>query len=543
MNRLENSAVAFTSIAVIILLSATFFSNVAIADHCKGKHRNDAGCDSGGGGGNDTTSPAPIQDFYVEHPTFSTSVKLRWISPGDDGMSGSVDHYSLTTAAQFDLSVCDGPGPYDFSNAQSAAPPPTSPANWIYNYPVEGLTPETCYAFELEAFDEAGNSSGPAVTAAATISAPVVDGWIHETVPPDAYTMELSFDPNSSYDPVVLGSTHRDYTRFYRRSSDGTWSNTKILRGCCENFVDLAFNAVDSRFGAVFHGKRARPQYAEQQLDGSWQITEIVRDAAGFGNEALQYDDSGRAYIAYSLGWVPYLARQNGSSFDIEQPNIPEGQYARLRFHPETGHPVLVYGDWDRVTVHIATYDGGSWSVEDIVIGTDPGYRINLQAFDYDPNGDPIILFNQELGVPYDYWAHMLRTDEFGNWDPENAKITDPTGLFNQNIGNMVITTDGAIYVSGTNTTNQAKVGKYCEAGRGFRCSPTMDASGQNNAWIWEIVDEGIGQAGRSVAVDESTGAVSLIAAGSDPAGDIFNYYRCDPMTSTSPICSSPPAP
>lgn len=106
----------------------------------------------------------------------------------------------------------------------------------------------------------------------------------------------------------------------------------------------------------------------------------------------------------------------------------------------------------------------------------------------------------------------------------------------------MVITSDGAIYVSGTNTTNQAKVGKYCEAGRGFTCSPTMDASGQNNVWVWEVVDEGIGQAGRSVGVNESTGEVSLIVAGSDPAGDFFNYYRCDPA-GPSKICSNTPAP
>jgi hypothetical protein len=296
----------------------------------------------------------------------------------------------------------------------------------------------------------------------------------------------------------------------------------------------LALNPVSNTFGAIFHGKQARPQYAELQPDGSWDVTQIVRDAAGFGVESLRYDASGRAIVAFSLSSTIYLAKQNGSSFDLEQPNIPGGRQPTLRLHPITGHPVLFYGDSDGITAHIATFDGGTWSTESIVFDS----RIGLQAFDYDPNGDPVILFNQELDVPWDFWAHMLRQDEFGNWDAANATLTDPAGLFNQNIGNMVIASDGAIYVSATNRTNQAKVGKFCEAGRGFSCTPTVDGDGQN-VWIWEIVDEGIGQAGRSVTVDETTGAVSLIAAGSDPVGDFFNYYRCDP-TGSSPICGNP---
>ena len=118
------------------------------------------------GGGSDTTPPAPIADFSVIDPVLSTSATLGWTSPGDDGDSGSIDHYVLRQAVQLDSAACDGLGPYDFSNAETLDPPPTSPANWGYNFPVEGLTPETCYAFELEAFDEVPNGSGPAFTVA-----------------------------------------------------------------------------------------------------------------------------------------------------------------------------------------------------------------------------------------------------------------------------------------------------------------------------------------------------------------------------------------
>jgi hypothetical protein len=497
-----------------------------------------------GGGNGDTTPPDPIQDFHVLHPTFSTSVTLRWISPGDDGMSGSVDSYSLTKAAQSDLSVCDGPGPYDFDNAQSAPPPPTSPANWIYNYPVEGLTPETCYAFELEAFDEAGNPSGPAVTAAATVSAPIADAWTLELISPPAYAMQLSFDPRTNL-PVILGApTDISRTYFYERSADvdGTWSNDLLIRGA--DRISLAFNPVSNAYVAVVV-KRGQPHLAEQQSDGSWTVNQIVRSSADFSNQAIVFNSAGSAVVAYTVDNVINIARQNGSSFEIEQPNIPEGRFALLRLHPETGDPVLVYRDLDRLTVYIATYDddSGSWSVEDIVLGAGIGSRINLQAFDYDPNGDPIILFNQELGVPYDYWAHMLRTDEFGEWDPANAKKTDPTGLFNQNIVNMQITGDGTVYVSATNTTNQAKIGKFCEDVVEFSCDPTMDATGMQNVWLWEVAAEGVGQAGRSVAVDELTGTIALITSGSEGNNpDDMHYYECDP-SSASVICGSPTVP
>lgn len=47
MSRPKTFLAGISSIAIIILLSVTFSSNVAFADHCKGKHRNDPGCDGG----------------------------------------------------------------------------------------------------------------------------------------------------------------------------------------------------------------------------------------------------------------------------------------------------------------------------------------------------------------------------------------------------------------------------------------------------------------------------------------------------------------
>ncbi len=53
MSRPKSAAAGIGIITITLLLSAVSLTNVANAHHCKGKHANDAGCDSGGGGGGD----------------------------------------------------------------------------------------------------------------------------------------------------------------------------------------------------------------------------------------------------------------------------------------------------------------------------------------------------------------------------------------------------------------------------------------------------------------------------------------------------------
>jgi hypothetical protein len=350
--------------------------------------------------------------------------------------------------------------------------------------------------------------------------------------------MRLRFDPRNNQ-PVILGgvnSSNRIY--FYERSDDdGSWTPSEILKG--GTMVSLAFNPSSNSFGAVV-SKRGQPHYAEQQSDGSWNITRIVRESAGFTNQAIVFDSAGNAVIVYSIGKVIYIARQNGSSFDIETPSIPNGIHMLLQIDPDTMQPVLIYVSDDRQAIISAEYDGSEWSTESIVLGTSSDTDDhNVLAFEYDPMGEPVIIFQQEQGTNWEYWAKMMRQDASGNWDVSTIVNIDPNGLFNQNIRDMVITSDGTMYVSATNTTNQAKIGKFCEAGRGFTCTPTMDASGMENVWLWEVAAEGVGQHGRSVAVDELTGAIALITNGSEGNNpDDMHYYECDP-TSASVICGS----
>ena len=100
----------------------------------------------------DQTPPAQITDLAAEAVS-STSIKLEWTAPGDDGNQGTVQRYEIRYGA---IQLNDQnftSGTYLLAQGNPAA------AGQKETEIVSGLQPATRYYFAVKAYDEEGNES------------------------------------------------------------------------------------------------------------------------------------------------------------------------------------------------------------------------------------------------------------------------------------------------------------------------------------------------------------------------------------------------
>lgn len=503
-----------------------------------------------GGQTADTTAPSLITDFQAFLPT-SDMIRLGWTHSGDDGDEGYADHYILLQAEQVNLSDCSA-GPYDFLNAvQLDAPDPRAHGGGGgHEFWAEGLNPETCYAFSVQPFDEAGNTPGASSTAALTMVALAEGAWDKELIPPGTYWTDLALDDTG--EPRVFGSSRHvsptGYLFFARSQSTTEWTINKVVKGKGTGRVDLAYNSAVGTFGGIVL-VRNHPIYVDIQSDGSSNTTQITgENVGGIRRQVLAFDTGGNATVVLDINGVIYLARQNGSSFDLEMPPIPPGSGPLLQFDPDnSGDLSIAYNGAGGI--QIATFDASeidasenAWSAKSMILTNSYG----MFDFGYDPNSELVIIYREQFsGFPsgQDKFMRMIRADTNGNWNAGNAVTIDPNGLANQNMADMVHTADGTLYVAMGNSAAQLRVGRFCEAGRGFSCEasrPTVDDSGQN-VWLWETPSEFAGGPGIAIAIDDLTGDISVITS-SEPYGG-NQYFSCNINTASvntaSVICGN----
>ncbi len=104
----------------------------------------------------DTTPPATITNLQivVEWTTYTNRMKIKFTSPGDDGSTGTVDHYEIRYSSN----------PITEANWASAtvfnSPPAPLPGGTLVTATVTGLTFGSVYYFAVKAYDEAGNVNG-----------------------------------------------------------------------------------------------------------------------------------------------------------------------------------------------------------------------------------------------------------------------------------------------------------------------------------------------------------------------------------------------
>lgn len=102
---------------------------------------------------NDSTPPGTPSGFVGIKRSAGT-IRLQWVSSGDDGGTG--------TASQYDMRVSSSPinaGNFNAARRVTSVPAPEV-AGTLQNGAANGLFPNTSYYFALKAFDNVGNSSG-----------------------------------------------------------------------------------------------------------------------------------------------------------------------------------------------------------------------------------------------------------------------------------------------------------------------------------------------------------------------------------------------
>jgi uncharacterized delta-60 repeat protein len=110
----------------------------------------------------DETPPATITDLAASAPT-STSIKLNWTAPGDDGNAGNATGYVVKYSTL---------GPINASNWASAT---TYTQSWVplaagqnETHVITGLNSNTTYWFAVETYDAAHNYAGVSNSPSAT---------------------------------------------------------------------------------------------------------------------------------------------------------------------------------------------------------------------------------------------------------------------------------------------------------------------------------------------------------------------------------------
>jgi len=414
---------------------------------------------------------------------------------------------------------------YDFSGVVTTTRGSTSAGRAIEDT-FRDLEPETCYAFEVQPFDEAGNAPEPYYASGTTLALTAAGLWTMEALPIETYQKSLAFDPVTD-DPIILGSLHRGGTYYLTRSAGGgSWSNQNIQKANGENYISMEVNPIFSVIEAVIQ-KGGNPLHAQLRMDGSWEINQVLRASVEFTNQALSFDAVGNAAIVYSDDSLIHLARYNGSSFDIETlpSHIPGGHGPTLQFNSD-GYPVIAYHNFNG-DIFLATRDMSGWNYETVASRPDV---YTVTSFHFDPNGEPVVMYREGLVTRSDRFIIMARRDGAGGW---TAMTIDPDGVPHQGaVFDMVYASDGNLYVTMNNLGSQLRVGRFCEdrseiATNKITCAPTVDIDGRN-IWLWENAADS-DNGGWSIAID-SSGTIAVVGRA--------HYFSCDPQ-SASVICGS----
>ncbi|MEZ0395394.1 MAG: CARDB domain-containing protein, partial [Anaerolineales bacterium] len=132
----------------------------------------------------DTTPPAAITTLAAGTGSTTGSVNLVWLSPGDDGSSGTAASYLVRYAAAPILSQSD----WNAATPVTTGIPAPLPASSAQNMTVGGLIPGNTYYFSIRAVDDVGNVGGLSVSPSA-VAKPIgpLDPGAYNDTAPDIY--------------------------------------------------------------------------------------------------------------------------------------------------------------------------------------------------------------------------------------------------------------------------------------------------------------------------------------------------------------------
>ena len=438
----------------------------------------------------DTTPPSPIADLHTKHHD-STAMILVWTAPGDDFDVGTVDHYTAQMASQGTTCVA----PYDFSNSVDLTPPWPVEAGLGQELQVLGLDSETCYAFEVKPFDEAGNSAVASVTFGTTN--PPLLSW---SVPELVAGTESGWHQEHAYDKdgnavFLLSNSGGGTTKYAKRRAIDDWVVEDVIKTRGEGNLDLVINSVTGNPMGVATGPRRNLQFLERTDEG-WQTTFVYRRPSSWHENSLNQDQFGSPLVAFMADDLTLLARRDPSSgsFSTELVSSIRGLRPALDMHPVTDLPAVVFYEsfnFLEGQLHYAAYDGTGWSDETI----DSGRMSSLFSFAFAPNGEPVVIYaggNSEGSTTVIKIAHR---DAGGTW---SSVAFDPDGAEHQKYPSMVYRSDGTLFVVWVDS-DDTRVGRLCESGHGYACESVWAVKDE---WVIETAnDDANGNLGQGAAI------------------------------------------
>jgi predicted outer membrane repeat protein len=178
----------------------------------------------------DTTPPRAPGDLTITGTTPS-SLTLRWIAPGDDGLEGTVSLYDIRHSTL----PPQGDSWWDSSTVAIGDPPSPRSAGEVESLTIGGLTVDTDYYIALRAADEASNWSPLSeIASARTASFP-------DTIPPAAISdLAVASVTDSSViliwtapgDDGSEGSAHHyDLRAAPEELREENWGSAVVVRG------------------------------------------------------------------------------------------------------------------------------------------------------------------------------------------------------------------------------------------------------------------------------------------------------------------------
>lgn len=214
---------------------------------------------------NDTTPPGTPTGFVGIKRSAGT-IRLQWVSSGDDGNVG--------TASQYDLRVSSSPingGNFNAARRVTTVPAPEV-SGTLQNGAVNGLFPNRTYYFALKAIDNVGNGSGIVTagpyTTMAALWADDMEGapnFTPQSGTPWALTTAQSSSPTRSWTDSPGGNYANNVNAFLRLTNPVAITGPTIMRFMCKSSLERNYDYL----------------YVEASTNGTtW--TQLLRTDASF---------------------------------------------------------------------------------------------------------------------------------------------------------------------------------------------------------------------------------------------------------------------
>lgn len=222
---------------------------------------------------------------------------------------------------------------------------------------------------------------------------PALGDATREVIEPRIHANDVAIAVGADGQPRIAAAGD-DAIQLVTRSASGTWAVERVADGYFDVVLALA---PDGTAHLVYDHFDRHPRYARRDPSGA--ITEVTIDVDADVRDhlAVAVEPSGDPFVAYLDRSTRALevGTWNGSSFDVEAIDVPEGdtdqlgEFVAAAIAPDgTAHLVYLGAVGDARQLRHAERAGGAWTVEVVGVPQATGARAALAL---DAAGEPVV--------------------------------------------------------------------------------------------------------------------------------------------------------